>query len=180
MAVEGFPHLNLPQVCPNQPPLGSALCSVHRDGSGGGPATASSDEIIIRPDEIEALYHMPGKTFRRIAHAALPSTNFLYRRRVLCWSRARVFLDLQSKQRRVFSLSDIATVLRATVQLPGSTLNFDEVVGETCRKNLGAVKVPTTKLPPEVGSPKFAALSRGYMLITRPCGQIRKAVPLYK
>ncbi|OQV14917.1 hypothetical protein BV898_10948 [Hypsibius exemplaris] len=120
VSIEGYPHLNLPQICPLQPTHNSIYCADH-------------------------------------------ST--------------------------LAALVDLNGLFEAMAKSSAENLSFDESIQFRCNKNLGArpakelrqlsanrvQQLSTTQVFP-TKSPR----SRGYLLISRPCGHILRAAPIYK
>ena len=71
---------------------------------------------------------------------------------------------------------ELGGFLHAMERSTRDSIDLSESVNDTCHKNFGGKKNEDMV----TSVPQSAPLSRKYTFITRPYGQIRKAVPLYK
>ncbi|OWA53843.1 hypothetical protein BV898_18264 [Hypsibius exemplaris] len=148
VSIEGYPHLNLPQICPLQPTHNSIYCADH----------STLAALVGEPVTKEKLSEL---------------------------SRTVTPAELQS----ILSIPDLNGLFEAMAKSSAENLSFDESIQFRCNKNLGARPAKELRQLSASGVqqlctaqvfPTKSPRSRGYLLISRPCGHILRAVPIYK
>jgi hypothetical protein len=207
--VKDYPHLNLPPVCPLQPAHGSVFCDGHADiaSSKDLPVTKgqlSKFRCLITSEQIAEALSSPGKEKITAISPESPIKSLSVVRHSVFIELADLMAAMDRSAAETLSFEETldfrcnknlgtrksdqmsnGMAESSTFKNFGSThSDWQQTVLGTGPDLEGSVATEFQRNVPMAAVEKILPLksprSRGYLLISRPCGHIVKAVPIYK